>query len=530
MRGPDVAPPGGARWVFRWFVGAEEHGAIDLSHDRQHDPFDGALVTSSLTGNQTFGFELRIADLADDAEVEVPAVYVDALVDDTTLPRPSLINRAPEPNDVDVPRDTVVRLALVDPLGGAGGISLASLRVYLNGVLAYSGMTGFQVGYTGGRSMVTVHDPSHIVVVVDPIFLLDSLAPMTVRVVATESAGAPWTLDTSYLFTVVDETPPQVISATATGLYTVRVAFDEAMQMVSSEGADDVLNPALWELLALDPPTVPAFVPTLASVTPAGSMVADLTFSQELSFSSRYEIRCLGAVDLYGNPMVAPLNRAQFVSAAPPSPPGRQFDIWSWIPTKNKNEDLTGNLRKFILCLQEMGTLLLLGIDRFADFLDPDLAPEWAIDLWLEHLGNPFRLALSLTDRRRLLGLLVPLYKQKGTNPGIKNALRFFLGLDPVDIRPFTTSGFELGIAELGTTGPLAWELGPPAGFSTYAFDVQVYRLLTAAEEEALRDIVEYMKPAHTHFVHLLAPVVPEVVDHVELGLSELGGDEWQLH
>ena len=51
---------------------------------------------------------------------------------------------------------------------------------------------------------------------------------------------------------------------------------------------------------------------------------------------------------------------------------------------------------------------------------------------------------------------------------------------------------------------------------------------LTAEERLRVRIIVDYMKPAHTHF-RVVEPVIPEVIDHLELGLSELG-ETWLLH
>jgi hypothetical protein len=53
-------------------------------------------------------------------------------------------------------------------------------------------------------------------------------------------------------------------------------------------------------------------------------------------------------------------------------------------------------------------------------------------------------------------------------------------------------------------------------------------RALTAEERLRVRIIVDYMKPAHTHF-RVVEPVIPEVIDHLELGLSELG-ETWLLH
>jgi hypothetical protein len=50
-----------------------------------------------------------------------------------------------------------------------------------------------------------------------------------------------------------------------------------------------------------------------------------------------------------------------------------------------------------------------------------------------------------------------------------------------------------------------------------------VGRVLADQERRQLRVIVEYLKPAHTHFVDLVEPLPIVEPDHWELGLSELG-------
>jgi len=46
---------------------------------------------------------------------------------------------------------------------------------------------------------------------------------------------------------------------------------------------------------------------------------------------------------------------------------------------------------------------------------------------------------------------------------------------------------------------------------------------LTDTQRRQLRAVVDYMRPAHTHFVDLLEPGAPTTFDHWELGISELG-------
>ena len=76
-----------------------------------------------------------------------------------------------------------------------------------------------------------------------------------------------------------------------------------------------------------------------------------------------------------------------------------------------------------------------------------------------------------------------------------------------------------LGESELGVD----WILGPSSRFALYAFNVRVDQALTDEQHRQLRAIVEYLKPAHTHFVDLLEPAPPSTYDHWELGESELG-------
>jgi phage tail-like protein len=189
------------------------------------------------------------------------------------------------------------------------------------------------------------------------------------------------------------------------------------------------------------------------------------------------------------------------------------------LPEHNRRNDETGDLRRFIACLQEVLDLLLADSDRFPDLFDYERAPETYLDCILADLGNPFSFDLDVLARRRLAAILVEMYSQKGTAKGIKNAVRFFLGIEISAIALFNGDTLVLGESELGVD----WILGPSDRFARYAFDIKVSRVLTATERKQLRTIVEYLKPAHTHFVDLLEPVTVVVSEYWEIGVSELG-------
>jgi phage tail-like protein len=264
--------------------------------------------------------------------------------------------------------------------------------------------------------------------------------------------------------------------------------------------------------------TAPAVPLTVVSIG-ASDATLEVTVTPEMTPDARYLVRAVAVADLHGNLTLPPYDRVEVVGFRPARPARRRFDLWSMLPKHNRRADLTGDLSRFIACLQEVTDLLLAEVDRFSDLFDLERAPTPFLDLILRDLGNPFPFELDELAKRRLASLLVEMYRQKGTAIGIRNAVRFFLGVDIVAITALAETTLVLGESELGVD----WELGPSDRFARYAFDMKVGRVLAAKERAQLRAIVEYLKPAHTHFVNLVEPRPPIVPDHWEVGVSELG-------
>jgi phage tail-like protein len=313
----------------------------------------------------------------------------------------------------------------------------------------------------------------------------------------------------------------RVVGAQARELARVRVSFDRSVKQDDPDAPDDALNPVRYALTPLSAPAVPASVVAVEAVT---SSAVDLLTDVRLTPGASYRIGVEGVTDVSGAPIGTAEDSAMFTGFVPPRPANRVFDLYGFLPEMNRREDETGDLRRFLSCLQEVTDLVLVDIDRFTDILDPDLAPEPVLDLMLGELGSPFAFDLSAVDKRRLLNVLVAMYREKGTARGIINAIRFFLGLE-VQVTAYAGEALTLGESLLGED----WVLGPSSLFAALAFEIVSPRLLTAEERRRLRQIVDYLKPAQTHFARLVEPVPPEAVDHVELGLSELG-ETWVLH
>ena len=188
------------------------------------------------------------------------------------------------------------------------------------------------------------------------------------------------------------------------------------------------------------------------------------------------------------------------------------------IPKHNRRADDTGDLWRFISCLQEVTDLVLSEIDRYPDIFDIERAPETFLDLILQDLGNPFKFDLDALQKARLAAILTAMYRQKGTEQGIVNAIRFFMGLE-VEVLPLTADLLGLGEAEIGVN----WILGTSDRYALYSFNIRADRELTETEIKQIRAIVDLLKPAHTHFVTLLTPGPPPTLDTWEIGISLLG-------
>lgn len=459
-------------------------------------------------------------------DLELPGVWLDALVEDA-LGDIAVINTTPEGGEVGVSITSNVALDIAALDGGT--IVLASTFVYVsaNGgpeVLAFDGSSGtpFQPGYNGPGSTTSTPQADVRRIVIDPFPPFDSEWVVTVRVLSETTMGA--TLDTSYSFTVEDITPPRMLTATAVDLQVVELEFSENLLQASTTGSGDSLNPANYTLTRLSAPAVDVEV---VRVVALGSSAVQLETDIPLTPGGSYRVVASNVEDLVGNAIVAPFNQLVFAGFEPPVPDGREWSLWQLMPLMNRQEDVTEALEQFLAILQEPTDLILYDIDRWADrLLDPDTADELTVDAMLCDMGNPFTFELELTDKRRLLRVLVDIYKQKGTCVGIQNAVRFFVGVE-VECDEFNAAeGFwSLGDSELGEDTIL----GPSAQFLLYSFTIVAPIVLTEEQRGQIKDIVDYMKPAHTHCIELIEPTIPDTIDHLELGLSELG-ENWELH
>jgi phage tail-like protein len=496
LRGPS-SMPAGSTWWFAARADGVDFPLVEVEVGRERTLTGCAANLVGLASPALVEFELLFYTTSPDpVEVELPAVMVDALIEDATTTKMVLINRLPDDGETEVPVGSHIELDIADLSGGAPVVAGTAVYVTVGGaaeVLAYNGGSGgFQVGWDGAASAVSMPSAATLRIVIDRTTSLPSLALIGVRVLTVSSSGSK--LEDSYSFTVQDLTAPRLVSAMATGRRTVKVSFDESVLGSDPAVLGDALNPANWSLVTSAVPAVQVAVDEVSVISGYEYL---LTTDIDLTQGAVYQVTVEAVTDLRGNVVAAPYDQATFTALACQRATGRDFDLLRLLPKMNVREDDSGDLRAFVGVLQEVVNELLCDVDAWIDIIDLDLAPEAFVDAMLADLANPFAFAdeLTLIDKRRLLAVLVEIYRAKGTAEGIIDAVRFFLGIE-VEIREaLGVSLWVLGESELGEeTLPGEGGVG-----QSYTFHIYAPNILSDEERERIEDIAHFMRPAHTH-------------------------------
>ena len=548
----NAAPPEGYAWQLDVILGAYTRSMVfsetvygDSNFPLEIDLDDLNLNTSGVTGaavvTLAFGLEL-IADPDNagaagvDVDVVLPSIYIDQLLAPEVLASDLYLeNRLPAPAETGVPVDfPTIQFTIADADGA--GVDLSATTVTVDGDTAYTAgaFVGAWSGTVDAADGPGAGDVTFVINV--PAANLDYESEQVIEVrVQTEVTGGAITLDETYTFIAADVIPPAIQTVAMQDKRTIRVAFTDDLQLDAE--ADGALNPANYSVVRVSAPAV-QLTPTAVAVVPGSTTAVDVMVDLDASIGANYTLYAKDLKDTSGNVIGVNGAFAPFTGYVPPRPAGRRFELLDFIPDANLAADATveqggdpqnpgtGDLRKFISVLQDVVDILLCSIDEWTSIFDIDLAPETFLDAILQDLGNPFVDCISdLTenDKRRLARILISIYKQKGTEAGVINAIRFFLGievtLDIVNCREY----WQLGVSLLESNTYLAPPVGSPLWYSFYVVSPVV---LTDEQRERMICIAQYMKGAPEHVLGVTEPggvITPS--PYWILNESLLGGD-----
>ena len=277
-----------------------------------------------------------------------------------------------------------------------------------------------------------------------------------------------------YDFTAADVTPPNLLAAVAVGPRTVRVTFDDAM----ATGAGMVDDTAAWTTAPagftcnnVDPLPGVALTATAAAAVPdTGGTEWDISTDRAMTPGCPYAVRVSTAVTDDAGNAIATATTA-FTGYTPDQPLTRFWDYGKFgVPLKNRLEDTTRDLERFTNCIGEALAFLTVQVDHWTDAFDPDLCTDADMAALLYAVGNPFDwadLELDATQQRKMLRVLVDIYRLKGTARGIEDVILFLLG-EVVHVVDALTGGWVLGVDELGegSIARLACDACEPYDFS----------------------------------------------------------------
>ncbi|RTL06465.1 hypothetical protein EKK58_05790 [Candidatus Dependentiae bacterium] len=501
---------------------------IMLGIDGVHDmvlPFDSeprvyrdiVIPTFDLPpGTATLYFKLILAGVPRPGgyEFELAGAEIDAVEEDTSDYNPGIANRIPEPGADKIHPFRWITFDLFDT--GPDGVDLNRTTVKVAGEVIYE--NGSFVGSWAGSS--TVDDVGYgkrFSCAPGPSYGSDN--EVLVEVESAVIGGLNATLVTSWTFHTIDFTRPHVASAFQLSPRSVRVTFSEEMRRLDDGDASDALNVANYTIELISDP--PAVIPQVIGVIPDDDVASViLLLSDDVTHKTTYRVVVANVHDTSMNVIDDPKS-ATFSTITRTDVLGRDWWLIRKLPAGLVETDtkLGGILRKFIACLQILFDELLADIDGWPEIFDPDLAPEQFVDAMLEDLGNPFPFVLDENTKRQLALLLVPLYQQKGTDQGMIDAIRLFLGIDVTIVSPGLDDIWTLDESELDVDT----NLGTADLRTIYSFDVISPIALTEEQRQQIRAIVAYMRRAPTHLRFIIEPDPPPLVpDHWELGLSEL--------
>lgn len=528
----NTAPPAGYAWRLRIVLDGYRRDLIfsETTYGASNMPLEVLLddvnfntepVGGAGVVNMTFELEFivdpdNIGAAGVDVTVVLPSVYIEQLLMPEVVADVLYIeNREPAPGETAVPIDfPTIQFTIAD--GDGTGIDLAATDVTVDGVTVYtaSAFVGPWAGTVDAAAGPGGGDVTFVLTVPAANLDYDSEQLVVVNVVSEITGGAE-TVDATWSFRIADVIAPVIQVAAMQSKRTLRVEFTDDLQLDAE--VDGALNPVNFTVVNASVPAAP-LVPIAVAVVPGSTTDVDITFDADASIGANYTLYARALKDTNGNVVSVSGSQVGFIGFVPQRPNGRRFELLDFISAENLRQDATvseggdpnnpgtGDLRKLIAVLQDIADVMLCSVDNWTSIIDIDLAPEPFLDAILQDLGNPFASCISdmdENDKRRLARILISIYKQKGTDVGVINAIRFFLGvevtLDIINCRTY----WQLGISQLDLNTILA----PPVGSGLwYSFYVVSPVVLTDEQRERMLCIAQYMKGAPEHVLGVTEP------------------------
>jgi phage tail-like protein len=197
------------------------------------------------------------------------------------------------------------------------------------------------------------------------------------------------------------------------------------------------------------------------------------------------------------------------------------IDFPALLPPHYARRDPSGVWTRVLAATGAVLDGLAADVDAFATLQDYLACDAKYLPYLAQKLGWALDTASPEALQRKMVGLVVPMYRERGTTQGIVDLLNLLLGIVVTIDEPWA-DGWRLGSGALGDSATLA-PAPPDVEYTSplpYTFYVRFPRALTSAERAAARALITFARRADTHPV--LVEPQPQPTPWV-LGRSRIG-------
>ena len=182
--------------------------------------------------------------------------------------------------------------------------------------------------------------------------------------------------------------------------------------------------------------------------------------------------------------------------------PNYPYDVYQFLAKPLRDADASGLLERFTGAFQTVLENTDASTMDLLDLYDIDLAPDWALDYLLWHVGWTKELdyitdSLTADQKRKLLRLSAQMWKMKGTETGIKQAIRLFTGKEAIGWNWFYLRA-EVDVVATGyseATGTDFWLVGSDYGDRDEYLSIYWVTATDADERALIEQLMAIQKP-----------------------------------
>lgn len=196
-----------------------------------------------------------------------------------------------------------------------------------------------------------------------------------------------------------------------------------------------------------------------------------------------------------------------------------RWDAYRFLIQPWRDTDQSGVLERFVGAIQEAWESTQGSIDDIADLSDVDTIPDEFLVYLQWHVGWTTEMdritnGLTADELRKLIKVSATMWKQKGTQRGIKSAIRLLTGSDAI-IWNWFAMRWIVGATDLWFTlnrGD-SWIVGESDEYLSVVF----VKDSAALNRQLIRDIIDLNRPVNESYLLIF----PDFVDEFENGLGQ---------